>query len=192
MNMIRFKKLWISAMAVSVLASCADDSKLLFPVNKPGSLAQLEYLKDYDVLKSYVDRSTNPDLKLGAGVSVSDFTKKGANYSMIVSNFDEVVAGWEMKHGAVVQNDGSLNFANVTNLIATAKAADIAIYGHTLCWHANQNAEYLNKTIAPTPGTGGPTWDVVTSANFETDDESNFTSNAEAVRSFSSPGANGT
>ena len=58
------------------------------------------------------------------------------------------------------------------------------------CWHANQNAEYLNKTIAPTliPGTGGPTWDVVTSANFETDDTSNYESNENAIISFTAVG----
>lgn len=191
--MICSKKFWISAMTLWVLASCADETKTLFDANKPATLAQLEYLREYDVLKSYVAGGANPDFKLGAGISVSDFTKKGVDYSMIVSNFNEVVAGWEMKHGAVVQDDGSLSFVNVANLISTAKAANMPVYGHTLCWHANQNAEYLNSTIAPTvkPGAGGPTWDVVTSANFETSDESNFTSNAEAERSFSSPGANG-
>jgi endo-1,4-beta-xylanase len=194
MDMIRSKKLWISAMALSVLASCADDIKPAFDAQKPATLAQLEYLREYDVLKSYVNRSASPNFKLGAGISVSDFTKKGVDYSMIVSNFDEVVAGWEMKHGAVVQDDGTLNLVEVTNLISTAKAANMAVYGHTLCWHANQNAGYLNGTIAPTviPGSGGPSWDVVTHADFETSDESNFTSNAEAVRSFSSPGADGT
>src|SRR5690606_36193136 len=141
-----------------------------------------------------IDRNANPTFKLGAGVSVGDFTTKSAEYSMIVSNFDEVVAGWEMKHGGVVQDDGSLNLANVESFIEKAKAADIAIYGHTLCWHANQNATYLNSTIAPTiiPGTGGPSWDAVTTIDFETDDETNFTSNPEAERSYYSPSADGT
>jgi endo-1,4-beta-xylanase len=194
MDMIRFKKLWISAIALSVLASCADESKLLFEVGKPASIAQMEYLQDYDVLRSYAEQNANPDFKLGAGISVSEFTKKSADYSLVVSNFNEVVAGWEMKHGAIVQNDGSLSFSNVKTLIAAAKVANIAVYGHTLCWHANQNAEYLNGTIAPTviPGSGGPSWETITSADFETDDESNFTSNAEAVRSYSTPGADGT
>lgn len=191
--MIGSKKLWMSAFALSVLASCADDSKLIFEVDKPQSIIQHEYLNNYDLLKSYIDRNANAGFKLGAGVSVGDFTKGGVDYSMIVSNFDEVVAGWEMKHGAVVQGDGSLSLANVASFIEKAKTANIAIYGHTLCWHANQNAEYLNSTIAPTiiPG-GEPGWEVVTSADFETDDESNYTSNAEAERSFSSPGADGT
>lgn len=183
-------KLWLSAIALSVLASCADESKLLFEKSKPANLAELEYLKDYDVLKEYIDRNVNPNFKLGAGVSVSDFTKQGVDYSMIVSNFDEVTAGWEMKHGTVVQEDGSLSLASVADFISKAKTSNVTIYGHTLTWHANQNAEYLNSTIAPTviPGSGGPTWDVISSADFETDDESNYTSNAEAVRSFTADG----
>jgi GH35 family endo-1,4-beta-xylanase len=189
MNMIRSKKLWISAIVLSVLGSCADDSQMLFKVNKPGSLAQMEYLNDYDVLKSYV---TNPNFKLGAGISVSDFLRREGDYSMIVSNFNEVVAGWEMKHGGVVQDDGRLSLANVKNFIATAQAANISIYGHTLCWHANQNAKYLNKTIAPTIIPSEPTWDVISAADFETDDASNYTSNAGAQLSFSAPGADGT
>lgn len=192
--MISLKKLSASVVALSVLASCANDGMLDFDAAKPQNLAELEYLREYDVLKSYIDRGASPDFKLGAGVSVSEFNRKGVEYSMIVSNFDEVVAGWEMKHGAVVQGDGTLSLANVAAFIETAKAANIAIYGHTLCWHANQNAEYLNTTIAPTiiPGTGGPAWEPITTLDFETDDESNFTSNAEAVRSFSTPGADGT
>lgn len=141
-------KFWLGAIAISVLASCVEDSLLDYPVEKPESLASLEYLNDYDVLKSYVDRSANPDFKLGAGVSVDGFNGKGVVYSHIVSNFDEVTAGWEMKHGGIVQNDGSLNLARVSNFITTAREAGITIYGHTLAWHANQNAEYLNSIIA--------------------------------------------
>ncbi|RAW02574.1 endo-1,4-beta-xylanase [Pseudochryseolinea flava] len=187
--MIRSKKVWISAIALWALASCADESKLLFEVEKSARMAELEYLREYDVLKSYVNRNANPNFKLGAGISVSDFLKKETDYSMLVSNFDEVVAGWEMKHGAVVQSDGSLNLGPVKSLVEAARIANIGIYGHTLCWHANQNATYLNKTIAPTIITGEPTWDPVTTADFETDDQSNFTSNAGAQLSYSSPGA---
>ena len=141
-------KFWLGAIALSVLASCVDDSLLDYNVDKPESLVKLEYLKDYDVLKSYVNRSTDPNFKLGAGVSVGDFNKLGLSYSHIVSNFDEMTAGWEMKHGAVVQDDGSLNTSSVAAFIANAQSAGISIYGHTLTWHANQNADYLNSIIA--------------------------------------------
>jgi GH35 family endo-1,4-beta-xylanase len=185
-----YNKLWLGAIALSLFASCADESELDFFANKPENFAQLEYLNDYDVLKSYVDRTANPGFKLGAGVSVDDFTKKGVNYSLIVSNFDEMTAGWEMKHGAVVQENGSLNLSNVEKFIATAKDAGLTIYGHTLCWHSNQNAKYLNKTIAPVviQGNTGPKWEVITKADFETSDASNYQSNTGAVLSFTAVG----
>lgn len=146
---------WLSAVALLALASCADDNRLDFDVEKPQSIVELEYLKDYDVLKSYVDRTANPNFKLGAGVSVADFNKKEVDYSMIASNFDEMTAGWEMKHGGVVQADGSLSLGNVKTFIEAASSGGITVFGHTLCWHSNQKAGYLNKLIEPVviPGT---------------------------------------
>ncbi|WP_205461847.1 endo-1,4-beta-xylanase [Mangrovibacterium lignilyticum] len=142
-------KILLGAVTLSVMVSCVDDSLLDYKVEKPESIAKLEYLNDYDVLKSYVDRSTDPDFKLGAGVSVGDFNKQGLAYSQIVSNFDEITAGWEMKHGAVVQSDGSLDLTSIEKFAATAQEGGLSIFGHTLCWHANQNATYLNGVIAP-------------------------------------------
>lgn len=169
-------KLLLGAVSILFMASCVEDSLLDYLVEKPESIARLEYLNDYDVLKSYVDRSASPDFKLGAGVSVSAFNERGRDYSHIISNFDEVTAGYGMKHGAIVQNDGSMNFSGVEGFIAAAQEAGITIYGHTLAWHANQNAEYLNGIIAPIeiPGTGGPGWEVLTEIDFEDDDASNY------------------
>jgi hypothetical protein len=41
--------------------SCADDSIDSILVDKPGTVAELEYLNDYDALKSYIDRDANPN-----------------------------------------------------------------------------------------------------------------------------------
>ena len=113
----------LAAITVILLGSCADNSLLDFQVAEPESSVELKYLNDYDVLKSYVDRTANPNFKLGAGVSVSEYTSKGVVYRLANSNFDEITAGYEMKHMAVVQPDGSLALDNVTNFLATAKAA---------------------------------------------------------------------
>ncbi|WP_321372617.1 endo-1,4-beta-xylanase [uncultured Draconibacterium sp.] len=169
-------KLLLGAVAVFFMASCVEDSLLDYRVDKPGSVVQQEYLNEYDVLKSYVDRSASPDFKLGAGVSLNAFNEKGLVYSHISSNFDEVTAGYAMKHGAIVQDNGSMDFAGVEKFVAAAEEAGVTIYGHTLAWHANQNAEYLNGIIAPIkiPGTGGPSWEVLTEIDFEDDDASNY------------------
>nr|WP_319997698.1 endo-1,4-beta-xylanase [uncultured Draconibacterium sp.] len=141
-------KLWLGAFSLVALVSCTENSLLDYKVDKPGSLIGNEYLNEYDVLKSYVDRSASSDFKLGAGVSVDAFNKQGTVYSHIISNFDEVTAGWAMKHGAVVLDDGRLDTASVKQFVAKAQEAGVSIYGHTLTWHANQNAKYLNSIIA--------------------------------------------
>ena len=99
-------KSWCYAIALLLMASCADDSMLEYDVAKPESIAEKEYLKEYDVLKSYVDRNENPDFKLGAGVSASAYSETGAVYSLISSNLDEITAGNRIKHSCVVQDDG--------------------------------------------------------------------------------------
>jgi GH35 family endo-1,4-beta-xylanase len=131
-----------------IASSCVDDTKLLFEVEKPESIAQMEYLNDYDALKTYIDRSANPGFKLGAGVTASEYSKQGMIYRLINSNFDEITSGNAMKFGSVVKDDGSMDFAQVVQFVGAAQAADISIYGHTLVWHAQQNNKFLNGIIA--------------------------------------------
>ncbi len=137
--------------------SCVDDTIDDFIVEKPESIKELEYLNEYDVLKSYIDREANPNFKLGAGVTVSDYLKKGSYFRFINQNFDMMTAGNAMKYASVVGDDGSMNFGSVVQFVEAAREAGIAIYGHTLLWHAQQNNKYLNRIIAPTviPGAAG-------------------------------------
>ena len=135
-------------LILAMASSCVDDTRQLFEVEKPASIAQLEYLNEYDALKTYIDRSTNPGFKLGAGVTASEYSKQGMIYRLINANFDEITAGNAMKYASVVKDDGAMDFSQVIQFVGAAKAADISIYGHTLVWHAQQNNKYLNMLIA--------------------------------------------
>jgi len=163
-----YNKIVIAALALFSFASCADFSMLDFATPaKPISIAQLDSLKlgSYNPLKSYVDTAT---FKLGCGVTATDFNLKGTLYRMIMSNFNEITPLSEMKHGSIVGDDGTVNFSNLDALLLSAKAAGISVYGHPLCWHSNQNATYLNKTIAPyLTGTPAPQYVPFWSQNFE-------------------------
>ena len=112
-------------------------------------VSETDYLNSYGNLKTYVDRSANPVFKLGVGVLLNDYVAKGDVYNLLTANFDQITLGNEMKHDAIVQNNGELRLANVSNLLAIAKQAGILVYGHTLVWHAQQRANYLNNLIAP-------------------------------------------
>lgn len=185
-----FYKMALSVTATVVLASCNKYEALDFHVDKPVTFAAQEEIDAYGALKTYVDRAANSKFKLGAGVSLQDYLAKGVMYRLVNSNFDEFTLGYEMKHGAVVQADGSLSLTKVQALLNAAENAGVSVFGHTLAWHANQNATYLKGLIAPTviPSTGGPTWDLVTGADFETDNTANYQSNTNAVASFTAVG----
>ncbi|WP_069660992.1 endo-1,4-beta-xylanase [Arcticibacter eurypsychrophilus] len=154
----------------AIMASCTKHESLDFHVDEPASFLAQKEIDSYSALKSYIKRDAQPNFKLGAAISLSDYINKGVMYRLVNSNFDEITIGYEMKHGAVVKADGTLDLNNVKNLLKAASGAGISVYGHTLCWHANQNATYLNSLIAPTviPG-NGPALEanLIPNSNFE-------------------------
>lgn len=139
-----------------ISASCADDKFVDFKTEKPESIAQYEYLNAYDALKTYIDRSTHPNFKLGVGVAANDFLKGEMVRSVAVANFDEVVAGNAMKYASIVADDGSMDFGTVTKFVEAAKTSGLTVYGHTLCWHSQQNNKWLNSLIANKPKSVDP------------------------------------
>jgi GH35 family endo-1,4-beta-xylanase len=139
-------------------SSCSKYQPLDYAVDKPEKVLTQEDINAYNPLKSYLDKQGNPGFKLGVALNMNDYFNKGVLYRLANRNFEEMVMGYEMKHGSIVQADGSLNLSRVEQLITAAQENNMALYGHTLCWHSGQNAAYLNKLIAPVviPGSGGP------------------------------------
>lgn len=147
MKYLNIKHLGIALALSLFFVSCSSDDKYHFSVDKPEDVEILELLNKYDALKSYIDRAENENFKLGAATFLGGYINKGVNYRMINSNFDEITLGYEMKHGAVVDSDGELQLTEVNELLGVAEQAGISVFGHTLCWHANQNASYLNNLL---------------------------------------------
>lgn len=148
----------IIASSLMILSSCDDNLMEWGKDPEHGAvtgaelpLALVEKISRYEPLKNY------SDFPLGNGIGISLYMSD-ANYRKIVNeNFDEVTPGYEMKHGAMVNSKGEINFTNVDAFIAATKSAGLKVFGHTLIWHSNQNASYLNSIIAPTviPGSSG-------------------------------------
>ena len=114
-------------------------------------LGLAEKISRYDALNTYTD------FILGNGIGVDLYLNDEVYRTITNENFDDVTAGYAMKHGAMVNSNGELNFATIDNFIAKTKEAGLTVYGHTLAWHQNNNASYLNGLIAPTviPGSSG-------------------------------------
>ncbi|MDF1550105.1 MAG: endo-1,4-beta-xylanase, partial [Bacteroidales bacterium] len=56
---------------------------------------------------------------------------------------------------------------SVDALMTELTSAGLSVFGHTLCWHANQNAGYLNGVIAPTIIPGTPGANLISNGDFE-------------------------
>ena len=134
--------------AAITMVGCVDTEIGGISATQLDSLANLSYLKEYGSLKEYVNRSENPNFKLGAGVAASSFINSDIEYRVAAANFDEVTAGNAMKYASCVNDKGEMDFGTVMSFIEKAKEDGITIYGHTLAWHAQQNNKYLNSLIA--------------------------------------------
>ena len=86
---------------------------------------------------------------LGTGISAAALPLKEKEYSLTISNFEEITFFDAIHHNLVVTEDGTLNLSTVSGLIETAEQSNLSIYGHTLIWHANQS-DFLDRSIAPT------------------------------------------
>lgn len=144
-----YNKLFIGTSLCLAVCSCADQGLLPFPgeLQVPDELTQNANLQEYDVLKNYVNRTDNPGFKLGIAVDENDFINRGAAFSIAQTNFDDVTPGNAMKYSSVVKDDGTMDFSTVEAFIETAEEAGLTVYGHTLCWHSQQNLTYLNGLL---------------------------------------------
>lgn len=104
------------------------------------------------VLDSNTPLKDAADFPIGVAINFTPMTD--ARYAAIVKrDFDAVTFGWEMKHGAIVRNDGSKDYSLADQMMSQSAAAGVNVFGHTLVWYQNNNGDYLRSltaTVAPT------------------------------------------
>jgi endo-1,4-beta-xylanase len=129
--MITHKKLTgIFAASVLLLTACTKDPSI-------GILNTGSYGDGSQALKDAAD------FPMGVALSYTPMLSDAKYTEIVKRDFDETVFEYHMKHGAVVQDNGSFNFTRTDELVAAV--GNQALFGHTLGWHANQNASYLKN-----------------------------------------------
>ncbi len=92
------------------------------------------------------------DIPMGVAIDYTP-TLGDARYMATVKNeFDAVTFSYNMKHGSVVQDNGTFNFTNADAMMNAVGTTDV--FGHTLGWHENQNATYLKNYARLVASTG--------------------------------------
>lgn len=107
---------------------------------KNNGFGTTEVVVDYDTVTPLKEAAGFP---IGVAISYTPMTTDAAYAATVKRDFDAVTFDYHMKHGAIVQNDGSLDFSRADAMINAA--GGLEIFGHTLGWHQNQNAAYLKQ-----------------------------------------------
>ena len=157
-----------AALAAMMFSSCEDQIMdwTKDPSKGEVTAAELplelaEKIERYDALNTYTD------FTLGVGIGLDLYMNDETYRNIVNTNFDEVTVGYAMKHGAMLESDGTIDYDPVDAFIAKTKEAGLSTFGHTLVWHQNQNAAYLNNLIAATiiPGQAGT--NMISNGDFE-------------------------
>jgi len=112
------------------------------------------------------------DFDIGFAVDYSPFMNNSAYRATVAREADNVTFGYNMKHGAIVRDDGSFDFSNADAMFNVATNAGLKVYGHTLVWHENQNATYLNSLIKGSPDSSAA--NILVDGGFETNSGGSF------------------
>lgn len=128
--------------------SCTDEYKYRLELEKPQDLAMSEYLSQFDLLKSYINRDGTP-FQLAAGIPVSEFVKKDIGYSTLLTNFDAVDLNGSYDPITALNTEGVYNFGDMQTAVEIAAKAGMTLYGGVLCSNQGQRAAYYNKLIEP-------------------------------------------
>lgn len=155
----------LPALAV-VMASCAEGYEGDFKMDKPESVVQAEHLASLSTLKSAVDRTANPNFKLGIAVSSADYISRGVTYSIALTNFDMVTDLNAMAYSAIMDENGAYSLNAVADMVL-ADSPRVA-GGSMLCYNALPVA-WLEEVVSPTFIKGDLASGGVSVADFDAD-----------------------
>ncbi len=136
----------LPALAFAV-ASCADGYEGDFKMNKPESVDHAEHLASLATLNSVIDRSVNPNFKLGLAVSSADYASQGLTYSIAKTNFDFVTDAGALAYANILNEDGDYVLSPVSDMFLPNAPAVVG--GAMLAYNALPKP-YLEEVIAPT------------------------------------------
>jgi endo-1,4-beta-xylanase len=133
----------LSVLLFAILfASCTKDDKI---ITNPGFTSATDTA---GTLKGAAD------IPIGVAIDYSPATTNATYMNLVKNEFDGVTFSYNMKHGAIVQDNGTLNFTNADAMV-NACGTGLEVFGHALGWHENQNATYL-KNYAQLVASTGP------------------------------------
>lgn len=108
-----------------------------------------EPYKEYAPVKSYIDRSKNPNMSLGVTLKVADYNKQALAHAAAMTNFDNLAFGTSLMSGTIVNAKGVMNFIDMKDLLDHVEEIGGDVFGSPIAANANQADEWLKTLTAP-------------------------------------------
>lgn len=108
-----------------------------------------EPYKDLAPVKSYIDRSKNPNMSLGVTLSVADYNKQALAHAAAMTNFDNLAFGTTLMPGSIVNAKGVMNFIDMKDLLDHVEEIGGDVYGSPIAANAYQAEEWMKTLTAP-------------------------------------------
>ena len=128
--------------------SCADYNVTDDFTAEPDSTITEPY-KDLAPVKSYIDRSKNPNMSLGVTLSVADYNKQALAHAAAMTNFDNLAFGTTLMPGSIVNAKGVMNFIDMKDLLDHVEEIGGDVYGSPIAANAYQAEEWMKTLTAP-------------------------------------------
>lgn len=143
------KKIFIYALPALALgvASCAKSYEGDFTMDKPESVEHAEQLAALGKLNSAIDRSANPNFKLGLAVSSADYASLGLTYSIALTNFDFVTDASALAYSSILSEDRAYVLSSVSNMMVEN---GVKVAGSSMLSYNALPKAFLEEVISPT------------------------------------------
>ena len=136
-------------LATGVFAvSCADYNVTDDFTAEPDPTITEPY-KDLAPVKSYIDRSKNPNMSLGVTLKVTDYNKQALAHAAAMTNFDNLAFGTSLMSGKIVNAKGVMNFLDMKDLLDHVEEIGGDVFGSPIVANANQADEWLKALTSP-------------------------------------------
>ena len=146
------KKIFVNGLlmlaAGALAVSCADyNTTDDFTAEKDPSY--VTPYNDLNPVKSYVDRATYPNMKLGAMLTVTEFNKQELAHAAAITNFDDLAFGTSLMSGKIINEKGVMNFLDMSDLLDHVEEIGAEVFGSPIAANANQADGWLKTLTAP-------------------------------------------
>lgn len=128
--------------AALFLFSCADNEMEQLTVVKPTTIANYDYLKEYEPLREYQEH-------LGVTITPKALQAGGMEYRIAVSNFSELLPTSVYSHARMIKANGSIDTTTALAVQSIAQTMSMPIVATPLLSHQQQNTTYLLSLLQP-------------------------------------------